>query len=92
MTVTVEHGPNADMIPTFATNADSHRRAWRAIAASAERRIDAALADLEEEALTVLQGRPSNLGHLLTLAVGAAESAIASAQLDLDQARKHVHG
>lgn len=102
MTATIAHGPNADLIPKFATTADDHRRGWEAIARSAQRSLDNALAGLEDEALAIFRADdkaplrfrrlPPNLGHLLTLAAEAAESSIAAAELDLAQARKHAHG
>jgi hypothetical protein len=83
---------NAEMVTTVATRRDDHRRAWAAIGKAAEARIDKALADLEEVALTAIQARRANFGHILELAVGVAESKIAAAQIDLEQARRHSHG
>lgn len=101
MSTVTEHGPNADIVHYAATRIDDHRRAWKAVARSAQQDINDALSLLEVEALAIFRaddrrpGRwrrlPPNLGHLLALVVGAAESDIAAAELDLQQARKHLH-
>lgn len=95
---TVSVGPNAGLIPRYATTVDAHRRAWSAKERSAQRAIDTALAQLEADALAVFRvddkrprrwrRLPSNLGHLLDLAAGVAESSIAAAELDLVRARR----
>src|SRR5688500_11193769 len=94
----VKAGPNADVVRYHSTRTDDHRRAWAAVERSALARIDKAFADLEENALAAFRADdtrldrwrrlPPNLGHLLDLAAGAAESAIAAAELDLVRARR----
>lgn len=98
MTAVVTSGPNADVVVYESTRVEDYRRAWKAVERTALADIDKAFADLEEDALAAFRadderpGRwrrlPSNLGHLLDLAAGAAESAVAAAELDLRRARR----
>lgn len=90
--------PNAHIVAKHATTTGDHRRAWKAVARSAQRDIENALSTLEDNALAAFHADdtrldrwrrlPPNLGHLLALAAGVAESAIAAAELDLVRARR----
>lgn len=98
MSAVVTSGPNADVVVYQSTRVEDYRRTWGAVERSALQRIDQALADLEENALSFFRAEdkrphrwrrlPANLGHLLGLAAGAAESDIAAAELDLRRARR----
>lgn len=98
MTVELAHGPNADLVAKIATRVDEYRVRWETVERKAIADIDEAFAKLEEHALSAFRADdgirfrwrrlPSNLGHLLNLAAGAAESSIAAAELDLLRARR----